>query len=996
MPTEAPNSLDNALGEANAAITSGAAYKATAADRRLNHLGDRVADLAGGQFAAAAQSDAATAAFSLVKTQVVNFAENSRILMAALDEVAKIHPFIQVAVSLFKAALTLELTRRENDEKVLALNSTMCDMMSILTILKRVASVKEADTHGLSVEDRITQRMGAIVDSIKTCAKVCDSYHKRNLTVKIFTSLKWQAKFTQIAQQFVDHRENLQFDLQMYASIGVASTNETLGTMSQNVETVTAMVFKLMQSPQERELAGFISGRAASGEDVVNNNAFLEEVIEKGRPPTTDKNATATGGLDAPLTVAVLRQEIGKDVDSVLAENRFFEQKFDAMCVQLEEVKVTIRHESDRVIDALQAGPHERIVDRDIYEIWKEMGWKRSVEAKHLVMAIRDHFAEKSHGVFPKDDTSEVPPQAVSRVDTWALQYITAGRIQPLLEAIDDDFSSFVTVTEVNAFTAARPAEWSLPRWIAYWTCGFEMTTQWYYRRIRALLARLHREVHFVHPANRTIVGGFMYSTQVYLAENLLSGLHEGDGWNMIDWNWDNTFARFKDYVVDRERQLEQRLQRLRYVIDEANTLAGLIVKGERPETYVLPLVFFLLRRSLHIIRQGATITLHSEELGVILSSLRTVWQAVRERVRSLRAIFRLQNASGSEPLEHYSFGLYARLFGPPKMGPFWDRAVGMDLFGVTPFRPPPQQQSQEYDLEVDWSSEELPLCYGPQVEEIDVVLTDAPQHETMPEDSRVSNEEGAERSPLIGDWGGHCTFDYGARRSTFGLTRVAISQALDGTFAGNGIDGWGPFKVRGTYSDGKISFVNEYAIPQAGQKAEYHYKVKQQDETGAMKGDWGLPLSIWRARQPPSMAGHPSGRMQPRIDTEDKDDVDPFVVLGSFTLARRPIEYFVACPPVQEFMANRARALWKLAIGAAKYTVSLRSRRLDWPTLNARRQMRERYLSLSAKRSVFGRRLNPEDSAELEQLLKAIPPSDLHVWNAIGNFRWRREIVHP
>lgn len=38
------------------------------------------------------------------------------------------------AVALFKAGIQLELTRRENDDRVLALNVTMCDMMSILTM----------------------------------------------------------------------------------------------------------------------------------------------------------------------------------------------------------------------------------------------------------------------------------------------------------------------------------------------------------------------------------------------------------------------------------------------------------------------------------------------------------------------------------------------------------------------------------------------------------------------------------------------------------------------------------------------------------------------------------------------------------------------------------------------------------------------------------------------------------------------------------------------
>ena len=44
--------------------------------------------------------------------------------------------------------------------------------------------------------------------------------------------------------------------------------------------------------------------------------------------------------------------------------------------------------------------------------------------------------------------------------DMWALEYITVNKIQPLMEALDDDGSSFVTVDEVNEFTSGRPEKW--------------------------------------------------------------------------------------------------------------------------------------------------------------------------------------------------------------------------------------------------------------------------------------------------------------------------------------------------------------------------------------------------------------------------------------------------------------------------------------------------------------------------------------------------------
>jgi hypothetical protein len=46
--------------------------------------------------------------------------------------------------------------------------------------------------------------------------------------------------------------------------------------------------------------------------------------------------------------------------------------------------------------------------------------------------------------------------------DAWAIKYIDVIRLQPILEAIDDDASGFITIGEMNRFTASRPIDWRL------------------------------------------------------------------------------------------------------------------------------------------------------------------------------------------------------------------------------------------------------------------------------------------------------------------------------------------------------------------------------------------------------------------------------------------------------------------------------------------------------------------------------------------------------
>lgn len=67
-----------------------------------------------------------------IEDNISGWAESSKVLMKVLDEVAKVHPFIGVCVLSFKAVVTLELKRRDNDRKVVALHLQMQQMLVAL------------------------------------------------------------------------------------------------------------------------------------------------------------------------------------------------------------------------------------------------------------------------------------------------------------------------------------------------------------------------------------------------------------------------------------------------------------------------------------------------------------------------------------------------------------------------------------------------------------------------------------------------------------------------------------------------------------------------------------------------------------------------------------------------------------------------------------------------------------------------------------------------
>jgi hypothetical protein len=233
-----------------------------------------------------------------------------------------------------------------------------------------------------TINSRLEQRLLAIIDSMKHCAKLCDSYQGRNFfgtrlpfyspipvsplpPVKYFTSLQWKAKFTDLAAQFDVHKADLQFELQIYIGHTVNSIKTTLEAEHPKASATFALVFQNMRSPEERELAVHVASKGGAEKILaLGNDALFDDVIRNAKPRSA-RTKQKQDGDDADFTPSSLRREIEKTPEEVVRENaQAFDQKFSAICAQLKELKQSIVRESDRIIAAVEGGPHERIVDR--------------------------------------------------------------------------------------------------------------------------------------------------------------------------------------------------------------------------------------------------------------------------------------------------------------------------------------------------------------------------------------------------------------------------------------------------------------------------------------------------------------------------------------------------------------------------------------------------------------------------------------------------------
>jgi hypothetical protein len=79
------------------------------------------------------------------------------------------------------------------------------------------------------------------------------------------------------------------------------------------------------------------------------------------------------------------------------------------------------------------------------------------------------------------------------------------------------------------------------------------------------------------------MINSFSNSSAVRFVEDILAGLANVSLYDNINWDSDNMFLRFKDYVVAEEEELEKRMRGVTYYIEDTSTLE-LISGGARPE----------------------------------------------------------------------------------------------------------------------------------------------------------------------------------------------------------------------------------------------------------------------------------------------------------------------------------------------------------------------------------------------------------------------------
>ncbi|KAF4621020.1 hypothetical protein D9613_000104 [Agrocybe pediades] len=599
-----------------------------------------------------------------------------------LDSLSKIHPFIGIAVQPFTLVIKLEIARRENDKKIVAVNVRMKDFMTCFFELRRFRHSESQTTENISIAERLEPAMHEIAKDIKECGSACDAYMKKSFLARATKAKNYESRFAEFIERFESHRQKLMETFVTHAAQGVDLINEKvndLGLQLQRVEdgieTISGMAHALLNSlssQRETDVLKFASKNGGFEKCLKDDELFKELVSRSGETWLQLSVQEGVTTQRAVIAKEELLRELKEDVDTIFERNMLvFDRKLKMQEMQLENI---IKSESRNIIQTFSSGAHDRITDPGLRKIWKDMGWKGSVKARHFVLALHDYYSEEARGtLYRKQSLNAQPTAPISfptpsvRNDDWALAYINATYVQSILEAIDDDGTGFISVKEVNTFIASRPDGWSLPEWLAYWALGWHISVTAYRDKIRSTAQAMYSTARTVLPPNRQWVAEyFMYSSfdQVELMLRSTLPINNYQGLQ------DPDLSRItKEYTEAEEKRIESNLKAVAHELDTPTTVH--LVTGEgRIERYALPLLHLLLLHHHKILQIACKHVIKPDELFTLARSLGSVFDAIHYRIQNLKALFKQTHLDVDNRFENFAFGMLLLLTKPTKSSP--------------------------------------------------------------------------------------------------------------------------------------------------------------------------------------------------------------------------------------------------------------------------------------------------------------------------------------
>ncbi|KAF8310377.1 hypothetical protein DL93DRAFT_2084553 [Clavulina sp. PMI_390] len=194
-----------------------------------------------------------------------------RTVLGSLEVLTKVHPFLALAVIPFKAVVSLEIKRRENDRRILVVISQMGDMMSHLCALpqQQVTSFQHS---------QLQEVLYNVKNQVVECGNAIDVYYKSKLIVKIIKSQSWQDKLENFVQGFSNLRSTLKMKVLLVINSVAGDTNSIVSTTDRKMDQVLKLLHR--KTDFEIELSEFIQSHGDI-RTAMKSDDFMKLLIAK-------------------------------------------------------------------------------------------------------------------------------------------------------------------------------------------------------------------------------------------------------------------------------------------------------------------------------------------------------------------------------------------------------------------------------------------------------------------------------------------------------------------------------------------------------------------------------------------------------------------------------------------------------------------------------------------------------------------------------------------
>ncbi|KZV80632.1 hypothetical protein EXIGLDRAFT_845372 [Exidia glandulosa HHB12029] len=549
-------------------------------------------------------------------------------LVGLLGDVSKFFPAIHGVLGAFKAVVHLVVVGLKNERQMDVIKMTVLHLVTAILEIAKDKDLKKDDIGPLK------QAFTDVAFKIAESAAVCRAFKSTCRIFRFLGAEYWASKLQ--AQIDALNTARVEFHNAVQRSIHQIVTH-----MAHEFRDA----LELLQRDFKRNLKDAVQiPLPADGDQFADLFAVWKRDRTAG-----DSKWNFSGPEEFRATVKEEAQRLERDSEARIKQ--FVEESRRSIEDLIDRLGDKVDQAADRVVEVVRGEAFKLVNDPDVRDVWREMHWPVSVQASQFVVAVKDHFS------LPRQERANADPATFEGGEIWATQYISISRTRPLIEAIDQDNSGWISVREINAFTAKRnyfatsegsQSGWHLSRLFAFWAAGFPSACWAYARRISAIRARMVSIAPNVLPVNRPAVEVYLGFPALRLVDCLSHGtLRTADpALEAL------ALPHFGDHILREEIRLLNELERLEWNVEDSFTISRITADGGPIERFILPLLFLILKRHLAIIQYGCNSPIHGWELWESIDTIYTLLQEFGRRYDDLASSFRNQ---GREPKTEFN-----------------------------------------------------------------------------------------------------------------------------------------------------------------------------------------------------------------------------------------------------------------------------------------------------------------------------------------------------